>query len=82
MANKEAPKKAPGEEKRKVTMQSTVQLADGTSAVIDAEDFVPMDILDDYVADAKQRWQTVKVGDKHDSGPGGDNGKTHRPKLK
>lgn len=76
------PGKPAREEKRKVTMQSAVLAADGTTALVTAEDYVPLDILDDYVADARARWQQVSVGDKHDSGPGGDNGKTVRPKLK
>lgn len=70
-------------EKRKVTMQSAVLAADGTTALVTAEDFVPLDILDDYIADAQTRWQQVSVNrDKHDPGPGGDDGKTVRPKLK
>lgn len=76
------PGKPAREEKRKVTMQSAILNADGTTAILTAEDFVPLDILDDYMADARTRWQQVTAGNKHDSGPGGDNGPTVRPKLK
>lgn len=65
-------------EKRKVTMTSVVATADGV-ARHQAVDFVPVDILDAYVADAKQRWQLVEVGEGHDPGPGGDGGDTHIP---
>jgi hypothetical protein len=70
-------------EKRKVTMQSAVMLSDGNAGTIVATDYVPVDILDDYVADAQTRWQQVTVDtSKHDPGPAGDDGPTHRPKLK
>lgn len=58
-------------EKRRVTMSGNR----GHGCV----DFVPLEILDDYVADAKTRWQHVEVGDSHDPGPAGDHGPTHYP---
>lgn len=83
---KQEPKTAPEEriEKRKVVMKSAVLQADGTIANLEAADFVPTDILDDYVADARERWQVVEIPepDKHDSGPGGDKGETKRPTFK
>jgi hypothetical protein len=81
---KAKPAKAPRVEKRKVTMKSAVILSDNTTGEITASDYVPVDILDDYVADARTRWQlvTVENPDKHDPGPAGDDGPTNRPKLK
>jgi hypothetical protein len=70
-------------EKRKVVMRSAILQADGTTANIEATDYVPVDILDDYEADARERWQVVEVTrDKHDPGPGGDQGETKRPVFK
>jgi hypothetical protein len=78
-----APAKAPRVEKRKVTMKSAVILSDGTTGQVTAEDFVPVEYLDEYIADAQTRWQSVTVNrDKHDPGPGGDDGPTNKPKLK
>lgn len=80
---KQEPRTAPEDErieKRKVVMRSAVLQADGTTANIEATDYVPLDILDDYEADARERWQVVEVDrDKHDPGPGGDKGETKRP---
>ena len=45
----------------------------------EATDYVPLDILDAYVADAKTRWPMVEVGTEHDPGPAGDEGPTHIP---
>ena len=44
-----------------------------------ATDFVPLNILDAYVQDAKTRWPSVEVGTVHDPGPGGDEGPTNIP---
>ncbi len=75
-----APAKAPKVEKRKVTMRSVVLAGDGTTVEHEATDFVPLDILEDYVADAQTRWQLVEVDrSKHDPGPAGDDGPTFRP---
>lgn len=87
MTNKEQDQKAAPpdrEEKRKVVMRSATLQADGTTVVQEAADYVPVDILDDYVADARERWQVVEVPepDKHNSGPGGDKGETKRPTFK
>lgn len=43
----------------------------GHSAIHEATDYVPVNILDDYVADARTRWQVVTVGGVHDAGPAG-----------
>ena len=58
-------------EKRKVVMTSP--------GVARATDYVPVDILDAYVADAKTRWPQVEVGTEHDPGPAGDDGPTQIP---
>lgn len=80
MTKKEAPKSTgPAVEKRRVTMRSVTALADGSIANAEATDYVPVDILDAYVADARTRWQVVDVGEDHDAGPAGDDGPTERP---
>jgi hypothetical protein len=68
-------------EKRKVTMTNAVAEANGTVSIHKAEDYVPLEILEAYVADAKKRWQAVVVDHEagHDPGPGGDDGETHYP---
>lgn len=47
----------------------------------EVHDFVPVDILDAYVADARQRWEHVEVvnPEQHNPGPAGDDGLTHYP---
>lgn len=67
-------------EKRKVTMLNVVAI-NGDIYQHKAEDFVPVEILDAYVADAQTRWQSVVVDHDsgHDSGPAGDAGDTHFP---
>lgn len=43
-------------------------------------DYVPVELVDAYVADAKTRWQYVEVvSDDHDAGPAGDKGATFYP---
>lgn len=67
-------------EKRKVSMRNVTLLANGDVANMEATDYVPVDILDAYVADARTRWQFVQVEeDKHDPGPAGDKGETAVP---
>lgn len=68
-------------EKRKVTMTNVSLTADGQVVRHEATDFVPLEILDAYVADAGTRWQSVVVDHEagHDPGPGGDDGETHYP---
>lgn len=68
-------------EKRRVVMESAQLLGDGTIQRHGVVDFVPVDILDAYVADAQTRWQAVTVPepDMHDPGPAGDVGDTHYP---
>jgi len=56
-------------EKRRVTMTNTVAVPGGVASHV-ATDYVPVEQLDAYVADAKTRWQLVEVGDEHDGGPG------------
>lgn len=51
--------------KRKVSMTRTLGTATTT-----AVDYVPVTILDAYVADARSRWDVVDVG-ALDDGPGG-----------
>jgi hypothetical protein len=55
-------------------MRSVHLLPNGLQAEAEAVDFVPVDLLDRYVADARTRWQAVTVPepDKHDAGPAGD----------
>lgn len=67
------------DEKRKVTMRNVTLLADGNTANLEVTDYVPVDILDAYVADAKTRWQFVDVGTEHDPGPAGDEAETVVP---
>ena len=62
--------------KHRVTMTTAVALADGSVATHQAVDYVPEDILDAYVADARTRWQSVTVSDEVDHGPGGEDGPT------
>lgn len=63
-------------EKRKVTMTNAIATPDGVMTH-EAVDYVPVDLLDAYLADAHSRWQSVVVGpDEHDPGPGGDDGQT------
>lgn len=66
-------------EKRKVSMRNVTLLANGDVANMEATDYVPVDILDAYVADARTRWQFVSVGEEHDAGPAGDKGETQTP---
>lgn len=63
-------------DKRCVTMRSVRLAADGTTLTEECVDYVPLSILNDYVADARTRWQYVTVGDTPDAGPGGDDGAT------
>ncbi len=71
-------------EKRHVTMVNVVARGvdeDGKPLLEthEAHDYVPLDLLDSYVEDAKKRWQSVSVEDGHNPGPGGDEGETHYP---
>lgn len=59
-------------EKRRVVMSDP-----GTGWT--ATDYVPLTILDAYVADARTRWPSVVVGATHDPGPAGDDGPTVIP---
>lgn len=64
------------DEKRKVTMRNVTLLADGNLATLESTDYVPVDVLEVYVADARTRWAYVGVGEEHDPGPGGDDAPT------
>lgn len=63
-------------DKRKVTMRNVTLQADGSTATLEAVDYVRPDMLDAYVADARTRWQFVGVSDEPDAGPGGYEGDT------
>lgn len=66
--------------KRRVTMRTVaLNAASGELETHEAVDFVPLDFLDAYVADARGRWQFVAVSDEPDAGPGGWHGATHVP---
>lgn len=63
-------------DKRCVTMRSVRLAADGSTLTEECVDYVPLSVLNDYVADARTRWQYVTVGDTADAGPGGEEGAT------
>lgn len=65
-------------DKRRVTMTNAIAVPGGVLTHV-ATDYVPDDILDAYVADARTRWQSVEVSDDVDHGPGGPDGETHVP---
>lgn len=72
--------KKPTTTKYRVTMKTAGYSPDGKTALeLEAVDYVPEDILEQYVTDAATRWATVEVSDKPDFGPGGPNGDTHIP---
>lgn len=71
--------KDPRVTKRRVTMRSATLLPNGQTATAEAVDFVPPEILDAYVADAKSRWQFVEVSKEPDAGPAGYDGDTRVP---
>jgi hypothetical protein len=72
-------------EKRHVRGVSTVTVGldhDGNpvNQVHQFDDYVPVDILDAYLEDARKRFSTVQVvSDEHNPGPAGDDGLTHYP---
>lgn len=55
----------------KVTMRNVTLTADGATATNEVTDYVPSDILDVYVADARTRWQYVGVSDGPEAHPEG-----------
>lgn len=72
--------------KKRVTMRSAsiVPGAEGPKGQpvvqqVEAVDYVREDFLDAYVADARNRWQSVEVSDEYDAGPGGYHGATAVP---
>jgi hypothetical protein len=58
----------------KVTMVSVSINDDGTVLRHEATDYVAPEDVDAYVADARTRWQSVRISDQVDNGPAGDNG--------
>lgn len=70
-------------QKRRVVMESGSLLPNGEVQRHGVVDFVPLDILEQYLTDARGRWQSVTVPepDVHDPGPGGDAGDTHYPEF-
>ncbi len=70
--------------KRKVTMTTAVAVADPKTGEVrtelhQVEDFIRPDFLEEYVADARSRWQLVQVSTEPDAGPAGYHGATHIP---
>lgn len=70
----------PRVDKRRVEMRSVVLDPSGVTVTYEATDYVPPDILEAYVADARTRWQAVLVSDEPDAGPAGYDGPTERPR--
>ncbi|MDQ3326856.1 MAG: hypothetical protein M3529_14410 [Actinomycetota bacterium] len=66
-------------DKRRVTMTSIALDPDGQTVTTQAVDYVRPDFLEDYVTDARARWQHVEVSDEPDAGPGGYAGDTYVP---
>jgi hypothetical protein len=60
--------------RRKVTMTSVSLTDAGVLLTHEATDFVELDDVERYIADARTRWQSVTVGETLDNGPAGDNG--------
>lgn len=69
--------------KRRVTMKSVeVSLTPEGMEVrreFTAVDHVRPDHLDEYVRDAREKWQVVTVSEEPDAGPAGYEGATHVP---
>lgn len=65
--------------KYRVTMKSVVAMADGEIATHVYTDYVPEEILDAYVARARESHQVVEVSEEPDWGPGGEDGETVIP---
>lgn len=80
-----ATKKDPRVTKRRVTMRSVSLAPNGETVTTEKVDYVPDDVrgganvLDAYVAKARELWQFVEVSDEPDAGPGGYHGQTHIP---
>ena len=66
-----APKlqKPDGIERREVTMTNVMAVSGGIETHR-VKDYVPLNDLEAYVADAKTRWQLVEVGSEPNNGPG------------
>lgn len=84
---KAAPKHDDRIDKRRVTMRTYIALPPADDdperkprvMVREATDYVPPDILDAYVTDARTRWQEVTVSEEPDAGPAGYDGATFIP---
>lgn len=63
-------------DKRKVTMRSVRLDPNGVTITEECIDYVPLAVLEAYMADARSRWQFVEAGSEPDAGPGGVDGDT------
>lgn len=70
---------APADPKYRVTMRSVSLAADGSLVERERLDYVPLSVLDAYVADVRPNWQSVVVSEEPDYGPGGEDGDTYIP---
>lgn len=70
---------APADPKYCVTMRSVSLAADGSVIERKRVDYVPLSILDAYVADVRPNYQSVVVSEGPDYGPGGEDGDTYIP---
>lgn len=61
-------------DRRKITMTSISAGPNGSVLTHEATDYVDVEHIDEYVADAQTRWQSVTVGDEPDDGPAGPEG--------
>jgi hypothetical protein len=62
-------------DRRKVIMVNyTANPVTGLPEKHEAIDYVAVEHLESYIADAKTRWQAVGVGSETDHGPGGEDG--------
>lgn len=66
-------------DRRKVTMISFSADTSGNPLKHEATDYVAVDHIDAYVADAETRWQSVSVSDETDHGPAGEDGDYNIP---
>lgn len=68
------------EQRFKVTMRSVTAGPNGQTLTHEATDYVAESELEDYVEDARERWQVVEVDrNEPDYGPGGAKGTYRTP---
>lgn len=67
-------------DKRRVVMRNVSLLPTGETAIMEATDYVRPDFLEEYLSEARSRWQYVEVSEEPDAGPGGYEGQTHIPR--